>query len=103
MARQPSPSAADLRVLDPDGAFRERLTADHKALGALSDSHDLAPLLPIVHRLAGAAGTFGYGGLGEVAIELDERFRDGAPVTAAHLTRLLAALEQALGVPTRSA
>ncbi len=59
MAR-PSPSVADLKLLDPDGRFRARLIADHKTIGALSDSsHDLAGLAPIVHRLAGAAGTFG--------------------------------------------
>ena len=102
MPRQPSPSAADLRVLDPDGTFRNRLVADHEAVGALSDSHDLAPLQPIVHRLAGAAGTFGYAGLGEVAIELDEQFREGRPVAATDIARLLAALDQALQVPSKS-
>ncbi len=102
MVRQPAPSAADLRLLDPGGKFRERLAADHKAIGALSDSHDLSPLKPVVHRLAGAAGTFGFPALGEVAIEIDERLRAGEAVSAADVARLLAALDQALAIPTKS-
>ena len=102
MAR-PSPSVADLKLLDPDGRFRARLISDHKAVGALSDIHDLEPLEAIVHRLAGAAGTFGFAALGEVAIELDERFRGGTPVTTAEVARLLAVLDDALQVPSKSA
>ena len=102
MAR-PSPSVADLKLLDPDGRFRARLIADHKTIGALSDSHDLAGLAPIVHRLAGAAGTFGFAALGEVAIALDEQLRGETPVTAADLARLLAVLDDALQGPSKSA
>ena len=102
MAR-PSPNVADLKLLDPDGRFRARLIADHQAVGALSDSHDLVLLQPIVHQLAGAAGTFGFGELGDVAIELDEQFRGGAPITAADVARLLAALDEALHIPSKSA
>ncbi len=103
MVRRPAPSAADLALLDPDGNFRDRLVADHEAVGALRDSHDLTALQPIVHRLAGAAGTFGYPELGDIAIEIDERFRDGRPVAATDIARLLAALDQALEIPSKSA
>ena len=103
MARQPAPSVADLKLLDPDGSFRARLAADRAMVASLDESGDLRELREIVHRLAGAAGTFGYPELGDVAIELDEAFRDGRPVRLLDLARILAALEQALGVVGKSA
>lgn len=101
--RRPQPSAADLRLLDPDGSFRERLEADRRALAELSDTGDMAELKRIVHGLAGAAGTFGHGAISEAAIEIDDALTAGRPVDAAALARLLAALEQALGKPEKSA
>jgi HPt (histidine-containing phosphotransfer) domain-containing protein len=104
MARRriPRPSAEDLHILDPDGEFRQRLSDDHKALASLSDSHDLRPLKVIAHRLAGAAGTFGYPELGDTATTLDEHLRVHE-VMPQDVARLLAALEQALGLPGKSA
>lgn len=101
--RRPAPGPADLAILDPDGRFRHRLDADRAAIVSLSDSHDLDQLRAIVHRLAGAAGTFGYGSVGDVAIALDDKLAAGRAVTAADVARLLAALEQALGTPEKSA
>jgi HPt (histidine-containing phosphotransfer) domain-containing protein len=103
LKRPPYPSAADLNLLDPDGRFRERLEADRQALAQLSDSHDTAELARVVHGLAGAAGTFGYSAVGEIAIELDDKLRSGHALAATDLARLLAALEQALGKPEKSA
>ena len=97
--RQPAPTPEELRQLDPDGSFSERLEADRQAIATLSDSGDLETLKPIVHRLAGAAGTFGFTEIGAIAIEIDDRFAEGGPVSAAEIARLLAALEQALGRP----
>ncbi len=101
--RQPAPTPQELRQLDPDGSFRDRLEADRRAIATLSDSRDLAALQPVVHRLAGAAGTFGFAEVGAVAIAIDDRFAEGKPVPAAEIARLLAALEEALGKPEKSA
>jgi HPt (histidine-containing phosphotransfer) domain-containing protein len=100
--RRRGPSKADLAVLDPDGGFRARLEQDRRAVAELGDSHDLDEIRGIVHRLAGAAGTFGYRAVGDVAIALDDRFVAGEPVGAPDIARLLAALEQALGKPEKS-
>jgi HPt (histidine-containing phosphotransfer) domain-containing protein len=100
---RPTPSAADLKLLDPDGAFRTRLEDDRQTIAQLSDTGDLDDLKRIVHGLAGAAGTFGYGDVGDVAIELDDAFVAGRAVAPADIARLLAVLEQALGKPEKSA
>jgi HPt (histidine-containing phosphotransfer) domain-containing protein len=101
--RRPTPSAADLKLLDPDGAFRTRLDDDRQKIAQLSDTGDLDELKRIVHGLAGAAGTFGYGELGDIAIELDDAFVAGHAIAPADMARLLATLEQALGKSEKSA
>ena len=103
MSRAPRPSPDDLKALDPDGTFRDRLEADRAMIAQLSDMEDLDALRPIVHGLAGAAGTFGFLEIGDLAIELDDRLVAGQPVTAIEIARLLTALEQALGKPGTSA
>jgi HPt (histidine-containing phosphotransfer) domain-containing protein len=102
LSRAP-PSAEDLKALDPDGSFRERLEADRAAIAQLSETADLDQLRRIVHALAGAAGTFGFAEIGDIAIELDDKFIASRAVSAIDIARLLAALEQALGEPERSA
>jgi HPt (histidine-containing phosphotransfer) domain-containing protein len=101
-SRRRAPSKDELHILDPDGSFKTRLAADRNTIAVLIDSHDLDAIKRIVHRLAGAAGTFGYPAVGEVAIVLDDRFVAGHPVGVADIARLLAALEQALGKPEKS-
>ena len=103
MSRQPAPGPADLALLDPDGSFRARLEADCAAVASLDSGGDLSPLREIVHRLAGAAGTFGYPELGDVAISLDEAFRDGRVAEPRDVDQLRAVLEQALNVAKKSA
>lgn len=93
---QPRPSPADLALLDPDGGFLTQLRADWLALNAMRDKGDFTALYVLVHRLAGSAGTFGHGALGEVAMGLDDRYRDGDLANTADLTRLLAAIEATL-------
>ena len=100
--RRPTPGPDDLRALDPQGTFRERLEADRAAIAQLSETGNLEELERIVHGLAGAAGTFGYADVGETAIELDEAFRAGTAPSAVGIARLLAALENALGKPEKS-
>lgn len=93
MTRQPKPSADDLALLDPDGAFRERLLTDRDALIRLRMAGNVAAMEPMVHRLAGAAGTFGYAEIGELAIALDDRFAAGSAVAIPDIDPLLQALE----------
>ena len=100
--RGPTPSSADLKILDPEGRFRDRLEADRASIARLNKTGDLNGLERVVHGLAGAAGTFGYAEVGEIAIEIDEAFRGGRKPTALEVTRLLATLQQALSKPTKS-
>jgi HPt (histidine-containing phosphotransfer) domain-containing protein len=103
LSRSPRPSAEDLKALDPNGSFRDRLEADRASIAQLSEGGDIERLRRIVHALAGAAGTFGFAAIGDIAIELDNRFIAGHPVMAVDVARLLAALEQTLGKPEKSA
>lgn len=107
-----APTAAELALLDPDGAFSRRLAGDRAALAALSSVLDAAPVASddrslvalqlLAHRLAGAAGTFGHGAVGEAALDLEESviaLREGEAdpaLAAAHLAVLLATLDAAL-------
>lgn len=88
--RQPSPE--ELRQLDPDGHFGQRLAADCAAILALRERSDREALQAIVHRLAGAAGTFGFTEVGELALMIDDRFTEGLPVTPGEIGTLVAAL-----------
>ena len=101
--RRPSPSEADLKLLDPDGAFHQRLEDDRQKIAQISDTGDLDELKQIVHGLAGAAGTFGYAEVGDVAIALGDAIVAGEAIALADIARLLAALEQALGKSEKSA
>lgn len=69
--------------------FRARAVADGLELEALSQG-DLSSteLRRLVHNLAGAAGTFGYGALSEAAAEVDNQMAAGLPADPAKLDRL---------------
>jgi hypothetical protein len=79
----------DLAMLDPDGVFPARLAADRASLVAwLSDMRDGSPkfcgeqlsrIATLSHRLAGAAGTFGYAGISDRALALEELIVDRPP------------------------
>jgi chemotaxis protein histidine kinase CheA len=81
MDSRKAPAAADLAVLDPDGSFICRLRGDWHTLASLEDGlwampEDtrrlrLAQIEELAHRLAGAAGTFGYERVGIAAFELE--------------------------------
>ncbi len=87
----PVPSTADLAILDPDGSFRTRLADDrHRLAGAGPDE------LKVIHRLAGAAATFGYAELGALAIALDDALAELRPLPADALLRLRDALDHAV-------
>jgi hypothetical protein len=79
--RTPHPDKAALALLDPDGAFPDRLRQDRAVLKTLCcrlrDGEGearalLAAIATLAHRLAGAAGTFGYGAVGDAATELED-------------------------------
>jgi HPt (histidine-containing phosphotransfer) domain-containing protein len=73
MSRQPT--AEDLALLDPDGSFRLRLARDLEALVARDRENDTADeIATLVHRLAGAAETFGHTAVGRIAVALDDAF-----------------------------
>ncbi|HEY1385296.1 MAG TPA: Hpt domain-containing protein [Dongiaceae bacterium] len=105
------PGAADLAVLDPDGSFVCRLRHDRDALARLAcglwtTAEDarrarLAEIEELAHRLAGAAGTFGYERVGMAALELEndvataDRLHDRSAIEAS-LARLRMTLENSL-------
>jgi HPt (histidine-containing phosphotransfer) domain-containing protein len=91
---EPAPSAADLALIDPDGHFRLRLLEDRRMLAG-GDRNE-ADLAAVIHRLAGAAGTFGYGEVGAIALGLDDRLAEGGRIGADDLARLVAALDRAI-------
>jgi HPt (histidine-containing phosphotransfer) domain-containing protein len=111
MGEPTRPSAADLAVLDPDGSFVHRLRNDRDLLTRLATdlwavsksirSERLAKIEELAHRLAGAAGTFGYAGVSAAALELESGVAarlaqmDRAAVEAS-LVGLRAAIETSL-------
>src|SRR5262249_50069039 len=92
---QPLPDAEGLRLLDPDGTFRRRLEAGGEAIAAVVAARGPAAPGRVVHRLAGAAGTFGFTEIGDAAMVLDDATVVGQPFEPAAVARLLAALTAA--------
>jgi len=89
--------------------FLARLAEDRArfaALGELGDGALLSPLATLAHRLAGAAGTFGFKGIGLAAAAVEEAAenagnlhgaeRSGAVAAAASETRKLVSLIDAV-------
>ncbi|MBT8446154.1 MAG: Hpt domain-containing protein [Gammaproteobacteria bacterium] len=62
-------------ALPGQGDELERLFA--RAIGAPAESAHLAAIGDWAHSLAGSAGLFGYAGLHDAALTLDDRIRDG--------------------------
>ena len=75
--------------------FRARAMADRAELQALAGGDPTsAELRRLVHNLAGAAGTFGYGPLSQAAIEVDDQMASGLPADPASLDRLKERLDE---------
>lgn len=53
-----------------------------------------AELRRLVHNLAGAAGTFGYGALSRAAIDVDDQMVSGLPADPTSLDRLKERLDE---------
>jgi HPt (histidine-containing phosphotransfer) domain-containing protein len=111
---QRGPTAEELQLLDPEGRFLARLAADRRRLAGLSRhlwrqsprvrQDRLGEIETLVHRLAGAAGTFGFAAVGEAALALEEvlieqrqsLLRREREVLFARLAALTEALDQAI-------
>lgn len=70
--------------------FLQRCRED---LRHLREETDPQHLRPVVHRLSGAAGTFGYPDVGADAGELDDALVEGRDPPQDVLARLIATLE----------
>jgi DNA-binding response OmpR family regulator/HPt (histidine-containing phosphotransfer) domain-containing protein len=88
-----------LARLDPDGSFQQRLVDDHRALTALGrrihqrGDRVLVTLAKLAHRLAGAAGTFGYERIGDAAACLEQRAETTLAATGPRRQKLLVLVE----------
>jgi HPt (histidine-containing phosphotransfer) domain-containing protein len=71
--------------------FIERSRQD---LVAIRAARDPAELRPVVHRLSGAAGTFGYSHLSRLAGEVDDVLVEGGAPSEAEMARLIAEIER---------
>jgi len=113
MPKERSFTAAELALLDPDGAFSSRLAADREILTKLARGlrtavaearkPPLAEIEALAHRLGGAAGTFGYAAVSAAAFELEARIglergeaRGHSVEIKDRLAALVGALDEAL-------
>ena len=74
--------------------FVDRCRADLNRLAELEPGNEEVAL--ITHRLAGAAGSFGFPELGRIAADMDLRMRDGAAPGRQDLDDLRRGLAQAI-------
>jgi HPt (histidine-containing phosphotransfer) domain-containing protein len=116
---QRGPTAEELQLLDPEGRFLARLAVDRRRLASLSrhlwresprNRQDrLGEIETLAHRLAGAAGTFGFAAVGEAALALDDvlieqrqsLLRGEQDVLLARLAALTEALDQVIAARPR--
>ena len=57
--------------------FRERCTADRTSLQQMTQAGDVDGVRMLAHKLAGAAGTFGFAPLSEAALHLEDQVAYG--------------------------
>lgn len=60
------------------GRFKARCVDDRVALAELVAAGDVTGVRHMAHKLAGAAGTFGFRPLSEAALLLEDQVADGA-------------------------
>lgn len=79
--------------------FRERTINDAQRLreAAAAGERGRPDAERIVHGLAGSAGMFGFGELGDAAGALDRRFADRDPPSRDEILALAARIEQDVG------
>ena len=84
--------------LDADADFRSRLHDDRGAFARLAqriarnEEGVVSALVNLAHRLAGAAGTFGYDRIGDIAAALEDEAQSTLVLTGAARERRLAFL-----------
>ncbi len=92
-ARSPAPIATG--AFDADADFRARLGDDRRAfaelaVGVANDAEGaVAALVSLAHRLAGAAGTFGYDPIGEAAAGVEDEAESALALAGAARERTL--------------
>jgi HPt (histidine-containing phosphotransfer) domain-containing protein len=79
-----------LALIDPEGSFFARMMEDRARLSAFSQGlqadamgSSLKEIEVLAHRLAGAAGTFGYPEVGGSAMALEDALLEGPVVPEA--------------------
>lgn len=92
-------NALDARLRDLQRRFLARSAGDLTQLKAGLQSGDLQALRPLVHRLSGAAGTFGHHELSRVAGEADDALIEQRSDSRAVLEALLQCLQATLATP----
>ncbi len=75
--------------------FIDRCRDDLARLDALTEEH--VEVAAIVHRLAGAAGSFGFPQVSRIAAAIDLRTRNGVPPSARELDVLKSDLRKVIG------
>ena len=94
----PSRSPMATGGFDADADFRARLSADRRGFTELGEGlaqgaeDAIAALAALAHRLSGAAGTFGYGAIGEAARGIEEEAESALALSGAARERTLGAL-----------
>ena len=92
-------------MTDPMAALRslfvERCQADLLQLRRFADVGDTDALGAIAHRLAGAAGSFGFPDISVAALAVDQQIRENGAVSGSDMERLLALLGE-IPSPTRA-
>lgn len=91
-------------MTDPRARFNElrdrfliRCLEDRDTIARAQEGYTQPEILRFaVHRLAGAAGTFGFPDLSRVAAEIDDLLVEGKPVPDADFERLLNAIDAVL-------
>jgi len=74
-------------------AFRQRFLERCRGdLAELEAGPDPSRLRPVIHGLAGAAGTFGFPQISDIAGELDDDLAEGRAISRDRLETLKAAL-----------
>lgn len=83
-------------MTDPMAALRslfvERCQSDLLQLQRLADGGDADARGAIAHRLAGAAGSFGFPDISAAALAVDQQIRENGAVSGSDMERLLALL-----------
>ena len=75
--------------------FVQRCREDQKRLAEASPGEEV--FASITHRLAGAAGSFGFPELGEAAAAVDHAIRSGEQPAAARVNTLMSELRRVTG------